>query len=562
MKKTKKLVALILAILISVLFIAGCNSTQSTPQETSDSSQATANSTQDTASAQSENADSQSYTLPLTDTTKTLTYFTLKLRFMPPLDTLGYSSWADFPAMQYAEKLTNVHIEYTEVPMETYQEQFNLIMAGGDYYDIMSMSQYTSGVKRACEDGIILDLTEYIDKAAPNYKTYLDAGDDLSKALKVDGSVYQLMSIYSEYKNNQGLMMRKDWLEKLGLQTPTTLDEMYNVLKAFKTNYNSTNTFGFDNSCSAAGVTSGFEINALNLSGSTSALTYIQRDGAVECSILSDGYREYVEMMNDWYNEGLISKDFMSLTYDPNSTDTRELVGDGQIGVWNGIYETIDQWKEYSEDSNFAVVPVANLVKTKGDKDMVTQRSLLAEGALSVTTSCEDPELAIKYLDFWFSPEGRLIYNYGVPGVSYDLVDGEPQYTDAVIHNNLNVTVTAYLRSQCPYGGMQYGYYENTRIVPYMSDLQKEAWDTWTNCIDGSYAFPSTATLTGEESEENSSISTDIVTYISENLPLFISAEKPMSDWDSFIEGIKGMDVNRCTEIEQAALDRYNGKAA
>lgn len=174
---------------------------------------------------------------------------------------------------------------------------------------------------------------------------------------------------------------------------------------------------------------------------------------------------------------------------------------------------------------------------------------------MSITSQC-NIELAVKWMDFWYSDAGVLMLNYGVEGVSYELVDGEPVFTDLVVNNEFGLSVSAYLRCQCPYGSFT-GIYSPMRIANYMTELQLEAWDIWTDGGDGLYAMPSGVSLTAMESEEAAIIKTDVETVIDESLSRFITGEKPMSEWDALIEQLKGLNIDKYIQIYQTALDRY-----
>ena len=97
------------------------------------------------------------------------------------------------------------------------------------------------------------------------------------------------------------------------------------------------------------------------------------------------------------------------------------------------------------------------------------------------------------------------------------------------------------------------GLYEWTRECDEETLAAMDAW----NVADCDWVYPDCATLNAAENEEYASIFSDIQTRISETIPAFITGTKPMSEWDSFIQAIKDMNIDRCIEIKQQELDRY-----
>ena len=489
--------------------------------------------------------------LPITEEPKTLTYTTKAVNLRSPLDTVGISGWADFEWVKQLEQMTGVHIEWQEISFMVYSEQFNLLMAGGDYGDFINActSMYAGGGSKAIEDEIIIDLTPYLEEYAPFYSYYLNNVGNFKYDFALDdGSVVDFKSFYDEYKCNNGLVIRRDWLDKLGLDIPKTYDQMTEVLTAFKDEYGSESTFYMHNGMNNEGFVGGF--------GVSSGVGMFQVDGQVKCSILEPGYQDFLALMQDWYNKGLINHDFISIEYDPFSPVINEGVGSDDIAVWPAMYEEVDKYKGYNADPDFEVVPIPNLVMNEGDIDHISARKMVDNDTVSVSTACKNPELAVAWMDFWYSEAGYNMYNYGVEGKTFELVDGEPQFTDLVINNEFNMTVAAYTRMWTPYGSLT-GIYSPGRVESFLSDLQAECWDVWTASSDGLYAIPTGISYTALESEEKSGIETDLQTCVDENVILFVTGVKPMEEWDSFIDQLYNLKLERLIEINQDALDRY-----
>ena len=125
--------------------------------------------------------------LPYADGTE-LSLWTSAPNMMGPASVLGISSYADFSTTQYAEELTGISINWIEVTYETMSEQFNILVASGDSPDLMynAITMYNGGGGKAFEDGILANLSEYLEENAPNYCAYLNADEKMMLESKDD----------------------------------------------------------------------------------------------------------------------------------------------------------------------------------------------------------------------------------------------------------------------------------------------------------------------------------------------------------------------------------------
>lgn len=177
-----------------------------------------------------------------------------------------------------------------------------------------------------------------------------------------------------------------------------------------------------------------------------------------------------------------------------------------------------------------------------------------------VSTDCKNPELAIRYLDYLFSEEGWLLCNYGLEGTTYTLDDsGNPQFTDQILNSPKGLTPGNAVYEYCmPQGSPSY-------LADWRTELQYTPaesvafMEVWNEVADDMY-YPMTASMSSEENSEFSSIYADINTYVNENALQFITGEKSLDEYDAFIETLTDLGIERCVELKQAALTRYNAR--
>ena len=164
-------------------------------------------------------------------------------------------SFSEHKGWQLYEKNVGVDIDWQEPASGQSAEQFNLIVATSDLPDIMYYSwatSYPGGPDAAIADGKIVALNDYIEEYAPNFSAYLDAHPDVRQEITTDsGNIYCFPGVYTYTSQDSdvwqgtidrepyeesfiGLVVRKDLLDKAGLDIPVTLDDWYEALVAFK----------------------------------------------------------------------------------------------------------------------------------------------------------------------------------------------------------------------------------------------------------------------------------------------------------------------------------------
>jgi putative aldouronate transport system substrate-binding protein len=189
-----------------------------------------------------------------------------------------------------------------------------------------------------------------------------------------------------------------------------------------------------------------------------------------------------------------------------------------------------------------------------------TELPYAQSGSAGISGSCKNVELAMRLLDWAYSPDGHLFYNFGIEGESYNMTNGYPAYADTVMENPSGWPVAqglgAYVRSV--YNGpfvQDIRYFEQYMALP----AQKEGYKTWT--IEGAlkYVLP-TITPTPEESREFAQIMNEINTYRDEMELKYILGTENFSSWDNSVSTIQRMGLDRAQAIQEAAMARYNAR--
>jgi putative aldouronate transport system substrate-binding protein len=391
----------------------------------------------------------------------------------------------------------------------------------------------------------------------PNYSAILSSDPDFYAAcVQDDGSIGGLFGFYEEgYPPNGGAWIRQDYLNEIGYEgVPTTYDELYEVLTKFKTELGlpAAITFPYCANWQGNYLSAGYDI-ATNVGKSTMS-PFFQIDGTVYYGYAEDACYDYVSMLNKWYSEGLVYADFVAVEMPIMTASQIDDIGCGFAGLGN-----VSQYAEQTNCENYALTALPAMKLTEDQVTHFTDsQSRLINEATIITTECADPELACKYYDYWYSEEGSILLNYGVEGESWEYnEDGEPQLLESIFDNS-NTTDQNLMLNAKQRGSFVVAW---DRTFFSYNEAQMNALEVWGAC-DDAYDLPAVLALSTEEQSVVSAKYTDIETAVLENLAKFITGDRPMSEWSSFVSTLYDMGLDEVIAAYQSAFDRYNARAA
>ena len=181
------------------------------------------------------------------------------------------------------------------------------------------------------------------------------------------------------------------------------------------------------------------------------------------------------------------------------------------------------------------------------------------DACLTISTDCEYPEIAVQWLDYWYSEEGSNIYNFGIEGESWTPgADGTPELTELVIHNEWDVPASKAISAFSMTTNLT-GYCQQKRLSMFFVDYQLETIDNWMSNADSEYLIPS-LNMDEEHNQVFSQYLSDIETYAMECVSQFIIGDMDMSQWDSFVATLRDMHMDECISIYQEAYDKWLNK--
>lgn len=495
--------------------------------------------------------------LPLTEEPVTFSLFT---GMMPPaMDFID--SMEQCLVYEELEARTGIHISIEPVHPSTQNEKFNLMVASNDFTDLMNDvgSQYAGGINKALADEVIVDLTDMVKELAPHYYATITADETVYRDTTTDdGSILQFYNVFpNEQASWMGPMIRQDWLNELGLESPTTYDEYETVLRAFKDNYNATLWIPAYGVTGNNWLTGGYGVAAYFASNSSSlASTFYAVDGQIKCGLIEEGFLDYLDMMSRWYAEGLIYPDYISGdAAEMNcARDAVSLINNGTVGMWHA--ETVDMSTYEGVEAAAVSYPTIN----KGDTIHVGYYNAKLNAAyFAVSSACADPELAVQWVNYGFTEEGNLLNNWGIEGMTFEYDEnGNPYFTELITNNPdgmpQHVAMFVYVRDSAPFVLDRY------RTTYTYTEAQQAAEGIWTANYDAAYTISTAISLNEDESSKMAGYCGDLMTYASQMINQFITGVVPMSEFDNYVAQMKAIGIEECIAIEQDAYERYMAK--
>lgn len=473
----------------------------------------------------------------------------------------NYTNLGETPFAKAWQDKTGVQVEFQHPPANQGKEQFSLLLADGTLPDLMEYAwmDYPGGPEKAIKDGNIIALNDVIDQYCPNLKKYLAENPDIDRMVKTDeGHYYVFPFIRGDDKlcNTIGLMIRQDWLEELGLEVPTTIDEWHDVLTAFKEKKGATAPFTWEYTMAAL-----TQENPFAYAFGTCINFYLGQDGKVHFGASEEGYKQYLTTFHQWYEEGLLDQDLATLALDQVSAKMTNGNSGASLG-WAG--SRMGTWVNAAQktDPDYMLEPTPYPTLEKGAKPEMGQidNRYPNQGGVAITTSCKDIERAAKLMDYAYGDEGHMLFNFGVEGESYNMVDGYPTYTDKIFNNpdgwSVAQSLSAYIRGN--YNGP---FVQDLRYLEqyYTLDSQRDTIEQWGATNARAYKVPP-ITPTADESKEFSTIMNEVNTYRDEMTLKFIFGTESLDNFDNYVKTLEGMGLDRALEIQNAALERYNNR--
>ncbi len=474
----------------------------------------------------------------------------------------SYLTADESPFHSGLEEMTGIDIDW-QFPVEGADgtASYNMLLQEEELPNIISGYVFdATEANELMSAGLIVDLTDYVKKYAPDYWAYItDPANEIDyKSLQtVDGKLWGFGAFMETDENITylGPVIRKDWLEECGLKEPVTLEDWENVLVTFKQKYGAVFSFA-QNRFNWAGISSGAGAFA-----TLEAKYYVDDNGKVQLGNAQVEWKEMMETLHRWYDMNLIDRDFARNT----DNDVRAKVLRNEVGVAVTAMSQMTAWiqdaKEQNTGAEWMGIEYPREKAGAPTKYIYTEagkRSANNAAVITSTSSEEEIIAACKLLNYGFTEDGILYWNYGQEGVSYEFAEnGEPKFTKLVTEDPLGMTEACvkYTGTHAAGISIQLWSYSKSKFAPEAVD----AVNKWvSNTVAKDYILPTTpkqATDAAKVTDYKSSIAT----YVNEMSLKFVTGKESLSDknWNKYLKQLESYGLSDLLKIEQKAYEEY-----
>ncbi|WP_214628087.1 extracellular solute-binding protein [Paenibacillus agaridevorans] len=353
--------------------------------------------------------------------------FTFPLKEQVELDILAFKGasikvrdYNEYELFKRLEERTNVHVNWTLADESALMEKLNLVFAGGSYPDaIYGAMVGGASLSSWAKQGILMPLNDLIDRHAPNLKKLFEDYPQYKAAVThYDGNIYSLPKAVDApfYQAPDTMWINKKWLDQVGLPIPTTTDELYNALKAFKGK--DLNGNGKQDEIPMTFMYNSHWLGGFSLSNSFGIMdnfnhTFI-KDNKLIYAPQEQAYRDYAEYMHSLYSEGLLDNEMFTQT--PQVYYSRLQYEEPVVGVASyPINSFLTNGDEY--------VPLLGLKGPSGEFGWKKENAGIWIGAFMITSANENPEVTMQWIDSHYDFEMSLEIQEGPVGIGLKKLD-------------------------------------------------------------------------------------------------------------------------------------------
>ncbi|MEZ5477787.1 MAG: extracellular solute-binding protein [Thiolinea sp.] len=435
-------------------------------------------------------------------------------------------------------------------------EAFNAFMKSDRFPDIVGGYQRKEAFNFFGAQGAFLPLDDLIRQHAPHIQAFLDANPEVTNALRAYDQQLYFIPHFIDGKFGEAYFIRQDWLDKLGLEQPQTVEELHQVLTAFKTRDPNGNGKADEIPYFSPRPEELLRLVTLwdaRSSGSDKPYDFYIENGSVMHGFNQDAFRDAIHQLAQWYQEGLLHP--VALEGKANLKSRKQLMEENRIGVTHDWFASTAAFNDILKGKipGFALLPFPPPASLSGRRIEEHRRSPIGPGGWAITYANSHPVETIRYFDFWFTPEGRRLANFGIEGVHYDLIDDQPIFKPDILNADTPVIQQLWaIGAQLPKGSHQDYAYE----------------EQWTNAIaragiklyeQGDYLVEPYLGVALREWEQRlyDRYWPTLHDYMAEKAFAWVTGKANVDqDWEQYLQTLEKMGFSRVMQVLNAAYRR------
>lgn len=334
---------------------------------------------------------------------------------MAGFDDTNYRDWETNLFFERLENITGVTFAYQQFKKaDEWQAYKDGLTRDGEKADVLFKAGLsTSECIRLYEEGVLVDLKPYLQECCPALYAYLQEHPDVMDAITLPGGQIVALPYITETPVQNYIWVNTTWLKRVGKEMPANVQEMEEVLVAFRDMDPNRNgradevPLGFMGPFDLKFLAHGFGLVANDYN------IYVE-DGQVKYLPLEKNFRPFVEWCRKLYAEGLLEDDGFMIT---TSMRTQRVAGAQETPMYGMIITPMaqDAFRVDYADEYEIMMPLAY----EGKQQYRDYTGTVLRGTFAVTCSCDQVEKVLEWVDYLYTPEGNILATAGKEGESF-----------------------------------------------------------------------------------------------------------------------------------------------
>lgn len=474
-------------------------------------------------------------------------------------DHPGYPHKKDWLLWKALTQQTNVTLQPTIVPMSDYEQKRSLLVSAGDAPMIIPKT-YPGQEAAYVSSGAILPVSDYLD-LMPNFQAKVKQWKleaEIDQLRQADGKFYLLPGLHEELWPDYTLNVRGDILDKLGIPIPKTWDELATALAKVKQAY--PNTIPFSDRYQGKSL-----LNILAIAYGTEGgwsnsdpAIWDERAGQFKTAATSPEYRDMVAYLQKLVKDGLLDPE----TFTQQDDLAKQKFHTGKSFVISGNSQEITNYRTTMDSTlGKGKYSVVRIPVPGGPAGQVMGGSRLENGLMINAKAKEQPNFValMQFIDWlWYSDAGQMFAKWGVEGTTYQQKNGKPTLMPTIDYNGLNPGAGKKdLRKDFGFSGGVFAYGGSTELLHSMMVPEELKWQEEMAATHKPVPVPPPYPLSDADREQATLLSTPLTDFITQNTLKFILGQRPMSEWDAFVQELNGKGADKYLKIVNDAHDAY-----
>lgn len=474
--------------------------------------------------------------------------------------------------LQEIEDKAGVEIEWEQIYTD-WDTTKSTRFASGDIPDLLFNATVDSDY--TTYSGLFMDMTELIEKNAPNVQTMFEEVPDTKVlATSKEGKIYGIPKYQGKWpKTNTTMFINKTWLDNLGLEVPTTFTELEEVLKTFKEKDANGNGDAGDEIPLDFNGWFGGAYSVVNLLGSLgiqftdfSADGYYVEDGTVKNYAVDERYKDFMKWLNGVYAEGLINENAVTNDYSTYQSLSRgDSNGDATVGVTFGWEETDkfgpDLASQYVSFGPLTWDVDGNTYDTRWPYDYSGLN--MSANRVAMSSKCKNPDAAMKFINEFYDATVSVEGLFG--GISDGCLEKTGDNSFKVLppkDSSMDSGTWKWTMSMADNAPM---YIRQDTEIEMTQDMdnalaEREVYEEALAKVDPKKDYYPQMFMKYTEEDQNTMAMTQAnITNITNNYwSLWMTGESDIdADWDAYVENVNAAGLQEVLKIRQAAYDEY-----